>query len=186
MTTLYVMCGLSGAGKSTHAARLALRGALVLSADTIRTHGEQSKRVFARLYDDAYRNLMGGRDVVLDARSLYSFERARALRLGRSASARCELLMMCTDWRVCRARDLARAAQSHSDWFGAIALFVRATQCARREGWHAVHMISQGETSVAPDVCVHEAPRVAHEPPGLTVGGGRGPTGPDAPDRVKT
>lgn len=89
MTQLVVLCGLPGVGKSTVARDLADElDADVLRTDAIRKDlraeprydGEETRRVYARMLDQARAALESGTDVVLDG----TFQRARHRRWAES------------------------------------------------------------------------------------------------------
>lgn len=148
MATLYVMCGLPAAGKSTLATDYAARyRAVVLSADDMRVARRPAAEVFAWLHAACVRELVAGRNVVLDVCALRAVERDRWRAVGRRCGVRCECVIVHTPWAVCRARNAARAQPAPVQWTIAVRRMGYALWDVPREDWDHVriHRPATGE-----------------------------------------
>jgi predicted kinase len=140
MATLYVFCGLPGAGKSTWASQH-LAHAVIASADEIRISGMAPGKAFARFHAKVRGALGRGQDTVADACSLRQRERSVLLECGRSFNARCELVLFDVPTPVCRERDCMREKRAAVDWRTSATLMGASMATARTEGWDAVHVV---------------------------------------------
>lgn len=146
MTTLYVLCGLPGAGKSTWAALLG-PGPHIATADDIRLDDADARRAFVRLYTELRAELAPPQPptkiVVADTCALRRFERLTMQRIGREACAYCVLVCFTVDFATCRTRDASRPAKERArvDWAHASKLREQAFVDARREGWDRVRYV---------------------------------------------
>lgn len=153
-TTLRVLCGLPGAGKSTLALRLAreartsgLSAVSVHSADAVRVERLEPARVFHELRRSVADALERGGLVIADSCALRAHERAWLLACGRRAYARCELVLVTTRWQTCIERDRARGPRaSRVDWPSAMALLELSRRVAYVEGWDIVQCFDGGDS----------------------------------------
>jgi predicted kinase len=162
MTTLTVLCGLPGAGKSTYAEQHRTR-AVVLTADAIRTHGARGDQVFGRMYGELKAALAQGRDTVVDTCALRPTDRAALQTIGNAADAQCELIVFCIPWYLCHARNAARTKPAIVDWHASRALLAKAVSSIPNEGWYRVTWIPTRLSAASFVWC--SDPRQAPSPP---------------------
>lgn len=114
MSTLYVMVGLSGTGKSTAADIISQKtGASKHNSDIIRKEitsgsptysGDESQRVYDEMYKRAERDLKKGNDVVLDATFTLEIGRRSAEKLANRLDAELKLIHVTCSESVAKKR----------------------------------------------------------------------------------
>lgn len=145
MTTLTLLCGMPGAGKSTYASRVP--NAVVLTADAMRLRPDVApRRLFAELFARARKRLTEGHNVVIDVCALRREDREPWLRVARDVGADTHLVLIDTPYATCRERDAKRPAaeQAKVDWN---AMYTRWSQTKRAhyaEGWGRTSIVSGG------------------------------------------
>jgi predicted kinase len=106
---LRITCGMPGAGKSTWASR---QDGLVLTADIIRTQGQNPGYVFDQLYERCRAGLRAGQTVVVDTCAMRAGDRLTLRRFAVEARASAEVIVFTTPWHECKLRDHRRGAQA--------------------------------------------------------------------------
>ena len=117
MTTLTLMVGISGSGKSTHAAKLAQSiDATIVEPDAIRKEltgdaSDQSRNgeVFRLAHQRAEAFLLTGKSVVVDATNLDRKTRAEWVAIARRCKAEARAVVVDTPVDVAKKRNLSRA-----------------------------------------------------------------------------
>lgn len=115
--TLTLMVGVSGSGKSTHAAKLAhATGATIVEPDAIRKEltgdaSDQSRNgeVFRLAHNRAESFLLTGKSVVVDATNLDRKTRAEWVAIARRCGAEARAVVVDTPVDVAKKRNLSRA-----------------------------------------------------------------------------
>ncbi len=115
MSTLYVMCGIPGSGKSTFTGKLKEKGVVVISTDEIRkelTGSEEdqsaNKKVFKLAYARTEKALQSGKNVCFDATNTSVRARAGVLKCA-GEDVRKVCICMKTDKETCMYRNENRA-----------------------------------------------------------------------------
>lgn len=143
--TLTVLCGMPGSGKSTWAADYAaLVDCRVISCDAVRA-GEDPAHVFNAAHARARALLGQGTSVVFDACSLQPQARARLLRVGREARARCELVFFCTPMLLCATRNSGRLQPAYVSWIDVRAQARAAFRAVSSERWDGVRCVPHAD-----------------------------------------
>jgi len=128
-----------GSGKSHWCAKNA-GGALLLTADRMRTGHVRASALFGSLYRSAAVALLEGRDVMIDACSLQWRDRRPWLAIAARHEARTRLVIIDTPLRVCHARDSRRVRSvGRSSVF--YARFCETLRVVESEGWDVVRVI---------------------------------------------
>lgn len=109
MATYYMMVGIPGSGKSTHAASLGCR---IVCPDTIReTHRVGSPEAFEIAEQEIKSALEKGEDVVLDATNTIRIHRADRINAGKPYADKVVCIWMDVPLDVCIARHMQRMQQ---------------------------------------------------------------------------
>ena len=116
MATLTLMVGVSGSGKSTHAAKIASPlHAVIVEPDAIRkeltgnaSDQSRNREVFQLAHSRAEAKLLAGINVVVDATNLDRKTRAEWLAIARRCGAEARAVVVDTPVDVAKKRNLAR------------------------------------------------------------------------------
>ncbi len=117
MTTLTVMVGLSGSGKSVYAKNLvAGTSAILIESDEYRQrlYGDaaiqgDNQKLFQAINRDVVSNLQSGHDVVFDATNLSYKFRIQLLQQVKKLNVRCVAIVMATQFSICLERNANRS-----------------------------------------------------------------------------
>lgn len=141
---LTAMIGLPGSGKSTLAGQLQREtpGAIVLTADAIRTEGADMRGEFFRMHKYLREYLAGGHHAIVDACNLRSAERRRLLRMAALFDAPTRAILVFTPLGVCKARRSLDASMREYDWDEAVRRRQYAQLHLTQEGWHRVETMN--------------------------------------------
>ena len=119
---LIIMIGIPGCGKSTYAQAMEDANTVVISSDIIRKEllgDEQDQNnnalVFSTLYAKSREFLKKGKDVVIDATNINTFERKRVLDNFKDLNIKRIALVIDTDIKICIERDSLRARHVGED-----------------------------------------------------------------------
>lgn len=120
MATLFILCGVSGSGKSTEALNLLkqkayyLENTVLVSSDNIREelsfYEDQSRNgeVFKIFHKRIAEALKNGNDCITDATNITIKSRKSIIEIGKKYNARIECRLICTPTQVCLERDVIR------------------------------------------------------------------------------
>lgn len=139
MSTLTVLMGIPGSGKSTFAATWTT--GRVVSADDVRLEGAAGAATLARLHRQARRLLVAGHDVTVDACSTQAPRRVEWLALAAELDVPTRLILFPVAADVAQKRNATRPRDERVPW-PAVQKYIRqwpaAVAAARAEPWGEV------------------------------------------------